>query len=433
MCRLTNKYCTIYIFIYCIYLFSEVVYHVTIPKQTPVPTEYSEAIIRFGTPKNVTFATPSSNSTILSIPHADVRRLGLNNSYGFSILWFEVCQNSKSDRFFFVLIPSGYETARQILQELKVAIQNGGRPLIKEESGNLDISYIARSHYGCQEFPSDTKYHILQTTLYQISSSSSPHASPLPAFSGRFFPPMLPQNSPMERKKEPLQASHSQSEIQVASGNSGVSLEEFGRRKTYSRYPQPSLSRKPTLDKFVRQGSSSSSFEKQSSISSTLERQASISLPFERQGSISLPFERQGSTSSPFERQASISSPFERQMSISSMDHSTRTLSFDRSSPPSSLRESEDDEECSAERRCSSSSSSDIFDSVVNTNGRSLKRKLSLQSSLSSQNSAALSHSPPIMEEVIADSFTFEETSAVSVPAVPPRSIISLSAVTPAH
>ena len=362
------------------------VYHVTIPKQEPIINVYNEAIIRFGDSGHVTFATPSSNSSIFSIPHSDVRRLGLNNSFGYSMLWFEACHDSISDEFFFVLVPSGYEMARQILQELKVAIQSKANPLIKEESGNIDISYIARSHYGCKEFSAESRHCILQHSLYHIPSSQSPQGSPLPAFSGRFFPPILPQGIMMDRKKD-LLPSLSQGEITLpSSGSGGVSLEEFGRRKTYSRFPPSAMSRKPTLDKF-----------------------------------------RHGSTSS-----------FDRQMSISSMDHSTRTSSIDRTSPQSSVTETEteDDEVDRREGHFSSSSGSDVFDSTIVTSGISLKRKLSQQSSLSSQNSApysSSSHSPPIMEEVIADSFTFENAPPINTPVVPPRSVISLSEVMPAH
>jgi len=360
---------------------------VTIPRQFPITDVYNEAIIRFGEPGHVSFATPSSNSNIFSISHSDIRRLGLSNSIGYSMIWFEACHNSISDQFFFALIPSGYEMAKQILQELKVAIQSKAHPLIKEESGNSEISYIARSHYGCQEFPAEKRQQILQNFLYQIPTSQSPHGSPLPAFSGRFFPPLLPQGIVIDRKKD-LLPSLSQGEITVSSGGSGgVSLEEFGRRKTYSRFPTSSMSRKPTLDKFVRHGSTSS---------------------------------------------------FDRQMSISSMDHSMRTSSIDRTSPHSSVleTETEDDEDDNRESHFSSSSGSDVFDSTIVANGISLKRKLSQQSSLSSQNSAhysTSSHSPPIMEEVTSvNSFTFEPAAPISTPVVPPRSMISLEGV-PAH
>ncbi len=367
------------------------VYHVTIPKQSPITNFYNEAIMRFGVPDHVEFALPSSNTTIFSVPHSDIRRLGLSNSSGYSVLWLEMCHNSVSDQFFFVLVPSGYDSAKQILHELKVAIQARGRPLIKEESGNFEFSYIARSHYGCQEFSPDKRYYILENSLYKILSSQSPHGSPLLAFSNRFFPPIAPQGMPLEMKRDLLQSSFSQSEIVVPSNGSGgresagVSLEEFGRRKTYSRCPQTPMTRRPTLDKFVRLNSTSS---------------------------------------------------FERHMSTSSEERPTKVSPFERTSPESFATDIETDCDGESSSHFSSGSGSDVFESTIAANGAFLKSKLSLQSSLSSQNSApysSSSHSPPILEEVVTNSFTFERTPSVNSPAVPPRSMISLAEVTPAH
>lgn len=362
----------------------------TIPQQ-PCTTLYHEAIIKLATQNLVTFATPSSNGTLFSIPHSDVRRLGLSHTYGFSIVWFEICRDSRSDQFFFVVVPSGYETAKQIVHELKVAIQTGGRPLILEDSSGLEVSYIARSHYGCQEYPMDARNQIMQSALYQVPPMSpSPLPSPSSSLqSGRFFPsPLLPASSSDRTRKEPLQTSNSLGEITVTGGMSGVSLEEFGRRKTLSsRCPPPSLGRRPTLDKFVRQGSTSS---------------------------------------------------FDRQTSISSFDHSLlRTSSVDMDTPPLSLSHSrhgtdgEEDGDQRGEGHFSSSSGSDVFDSSIAVNSTaSLKRNLSLQSSTSSQNSApgSSSHSPPILE-VLTESFDFDRATSSDVlsgPVVPPRSIISL-------
>ena len=362
------------------------VYHVTIPRQ-PSTSLYHEAIIKLTTPCHVIFATPSSNTTLFSIPHSEVRRLGCHYACGYSIIWFEICQNSRSDQFFFVAVPSGFETAKQIVQEVKVAIQNGGRQLILEDSGSMEVSYIARKHYGCREYPIDTRNQIMQTALCQIPPlSPSPLHSPSPSLSsGRFFSTPLLPTSPTDRvRKEPLHASNSLGDSLGSTSISGVSLEEFGRRKNLSsrRPPPSSLVRRPTLDKFVRQSSTSS-----------------------------------------FDSQASG-------------DHSqVRTPTQDMDMLPLSFlvrcRHEEEKDEDRGEGHFSSSSGSDSFDSSYNSTSSS-RKKLPLQASSSSHNLTSSSNSHNSHNSLAAESlttslnFTHASREVFSRPVVPPRSMISL-------
>lgn len=369
----------------------------TIPRQ-PATTFYHEAIIKLTIPDHVTFATPSSNGTLFSIPHEDVRRLGCSHTCGYSVIWFEICHDSRADQFFFVAVRSGYETAKQIVQELKVAIQTGGRPLILEDSGSLELSYIARSHYGCLEYPIDKRNQILQAALYQIPASPAPPLSSSLS-SGRFFSSPLLAASPSDRvRKEPLHLSNSLGESAGAVG--GVSLEEFGRRKNVSLHgpPPSSLSRRPTLDKFVRQNSTPT-FERRPSISS-------------------------------FERHTSVSS-FDNTPLSQDMD--TRPLSLIHTRPSTEGEREEEDGE-RGEGHFSSSSGSDVFDSslTLNTSFSCLKRNASPQKSTSSQTlpPCAPSHTPLVTGgEALGKSYHFDRLASrdvLSGPVVPPRSMISL-------
>ena len=380
---------------------AEVVYHVTIPRQ-PTTTFYHEAIIKLSTQDHVTFATPSSNGTLFSIPHSDVRRLGSNYTCGYSVVWFEICQHSRSDQFFFVAVPSGYDTAKQIVQELKIAIQAGGRPLILEDSSSLELSYIARSHYGCREFPLDIRNQIMQTGLYQVPPLPPSPVQPLSASGCFFSSPLLATSSSERVPKEPLHLSNSVGETAVTGGVGGVSLEEFGRRKVLTSRglpPPTSLSRRPTLDKFVRQNST----------------------PL---------YDRHASLSS-FDSHTSLSSFEPPLLCTFSQDADTRSLTLPQSRRTTG-EEKEDEDGERGEGHFSSSSGSDVFDStlVLNTSTQ-LKRNLSFQNSTSSQNLVHCysSQDSIIAEEAPAKSYHFERTASRNVlngPVVPPRSMISL-------
>lgn len=238
----------------------------------------------------------------------------------------------------------------------------------------MDLSYIAREHYGCTEFSAESRAHILHTSLYR-------HPSP----SYRFFP--CERGS---RESAPVV------NTQATDGSTGgVSLEEFGRRKSkLQKGPPPSLTRRQTLDMFVRQGSLSSSFDRGTSVSS---------------------FDRQASTSS-----------FDRSML------STPSMDRDMTSPsPLEL----------SDGHYSSGSAGDVFDSPLVPHGH-IQRKLSVQSSTSSQGSSnsSISHSPATIEEegTPGDAFNCDTSTVVtqgrsyscsgmtSSPTVPPRSVVSL-------
>ena len=357
----------------------EPVYHVTVPHQPPV-TVYNEAILKLSHDSHVTLILPSTSETLLAIQYTDIRRMGYTDSYNTDIIWFETCKNSQADRFFFIVVPSGMDIARQIVQELKAVIQSHTSSiLILEDSSGADLSYIAREHYGCSEYSTDSRAHILHTGLHHLPNGYT-----------KFF--TMSKRS-LSRKESFTNTTSTPSHTQDASVSSGVSLEEFGRRKTKSlKGPPPSLTRRPTLDNFVRQNSLSS-----------------------------------------FDRQASSISSFERHTSVSSFDRSilsTPSLERDLTSP--SFQELSDS-------HYSSSSASDVFDSPVQ--GPIVQRKLSVQSSTSSHGSSnsSISHSPAILEEeggVARDeTFSFDTIATVptppqgfacSAPIVPPRSVVSL-------
>lgn len=343
----------------------------TVPHQVPV-TAYNEAILKLSSDSHVSVVLPSTSETLLSIQFGDIRRMGYTDTYNSDVVWFETCKNSQADRFFFFVVPSGIEVAKQIVQELKLIIQtHTSSLLILEDSSTLDMSYIAREHYGCAEFSVESRAHILHTGLYRLPSPSC-----------RFFAPC----ERGRRESAPIASS------QPDSGIGGVSLEEFGRRKN-KKAPPTSLTRRPTLDIFIRQGSQSS-----------------------------------------FDRQMSMSS-FDRQASTSSFDRSVlSTPSLDRDLTSPAFHELSDG-------HYSSGSAGDVFDSPLVPHGH-IQRKLSVQSSASSQGSSnsSISHSPATIEEegtLPGEAFSFDaptvagqgrsfSCSGISGPTVPPRSVVSL-------
>ncbi len=266
--------------------------------------------------------------------------------------------------------------------------------LILEDSTSTDMSFIARDHYGCQEYSQDTKSQIIQMGMYRL--------------------PALSWKSIVAPERIRRDSTHTPTSPQDV-GMSGVSLEEFGRRKSKSlKGPSShsSITRRPTLDKFVRNNSITS---------------------------------------------------FDRQTSTSSFDRSlVSTPSLDRETASPSLHDLGDS-------HYSSGSGSDVFDVPFSPHHPhhphhpTIQRNLSLLSSVSSQgstysstalncstasNSSTGSNSPTHTtaaagdkEEITLNDFRFETlsggssglggyssscSSSASRPAVPPRSMVSL-------
>lgn len=415
-------------------------YHVTVPYQPPT-TVYNEAILKLSTEKEVSILNPSNSEALLTIQYSEVRRLGYMDNYNNDIIWFETCKNSMSDRFFFFVISSGVDVAKQIVQELKSTIQSQTSSLlILEDSSGLDLSYIAKEHYGCSEFSVDSRAQILQTGLRHL-----PHAW------RRFMPTTTTTTTtPIERQRSESIHSSTPSTLEASMGSNsggaspvmggGVSLEEFGRRKSKSTRVAPTgaIGRRPTLDKFVRHNSidrqnSGPLFERQGSTVS-FDRKASAT-SFDRKASVTSFDRTSGSTSSSSERRGSL---FDRKASNASFDHSLDSCDM---ASPSPLPE-----EIINDGHFSSSSGSDVFDSTPLSSvherheGTAIKRQLSIQSSTSSHTSSSstnsLSRSPDTPREELASSETFNfDTSAATAgpnflcaaaPTVPPRSVVSL-------
>ena len=222
---------------------TEQVCHVTIPHQPSC--QYTEAILKLTCPVNVTAVTPSTGSILLEIPFDEVRRLGSMDVYGTDIIWFETCKYSVADNFYFFTVPSGRDTAQQVVRDFKAAIEcYTSVLLIMEDSTESELSFISRDHYGCPQFPGMSRNTIIHTGLRQ-----------LPASWQTFI-----MHERMRRESESSPQARSSSMDQASSG--GMSLDEWvvakGRRKTASMKGPPSLSRRPTLDRFVRQASTTS-------------------------------------------------------------------------------------------------------------------------------------------------------------------------------
>ena len=228
---------TIYISLIITHTNTEQVCHVTIPHQHSCP--YTEAILKLTCPAHVTAVTPSTGSILLEIPFDEVRRLGSMDIYGTDIIWFETCKYSVADSFRFFTVPSGRETAQQVVRDFKAAIEcYTSMLLIMEDSTESELSFISRDHYGCPQFPGISRNTIIQTGLRQLPASWQTFVM-------------------HERMRRESESSTHSSLDQGSSG--GVSLDEWviakGRRKASS---MKALSRRPTLDKFVRQASTMS-------------------------------------------------------------------------------------------------------------------------------------------------------------------------------
>ena len=238
-------------------LSTEQVYHVTIPHQISVVQ--SEAILKLSSQSSVTAIVPSTGMTLIDIPFEKIRRLGSLEAYSHDVIWFETCHNSFPEKFFFFTVPSGMEAAQQIIKDLKASIEcYTSTLLIMEDCCELELSFISREHYGCREFSGLARNKILQSGLMQLPP--------------RWPRTMVHSQGSLRRESDPATATlmRAMSCDLGSPAVAGVSLEEWaankGRRKmsmTSSRGP-PSLSRKPTLDQFRQ--NSTSSFDRSSNL-----------------------------------------------------------------------------------------------------------------------------------------------------------------------
>lgn len=93
------------------------------------------------------------------------------NTHNSDIVWFETCRSCKNtnqgvDQFIFVIIPSGTATAQALTREIKVTIERAtGVFLILEESNQVEMTFVSRSHYGCACFPTMSRNRILMGGL----------------------------------------------------------------------------------------------------------------------------------------------------------------------------------------------------------------------------------------------------------------------------
>ncbi|KAL5496205.1 hypothetical protein EMCRGX_G012443 [Ephydatia muelleri] len=161
----------------------ERVHHVTIPQQ-PLLSQ-SEGLLNLSSPASVMVLSPDGSTIIVQIAYRTIRRLGCMLHAGVDVVWFETCKDPHPDEFVFCVVPSGTEMAQHIIRELKVSIeQHTGVFLILEEAesqDSIDISFISRDHYGCEEFSSDTRARILRSGLSHYHPICGFSATPPPA------------------------------------------------------------------------------------------------------------------------------------------------------------------------------------------------------------------------------------------------------------
>ena len=215
----------------------EQVYHVTIPHQPSAV--YNEAILKLSSTTQITVVAPSTGKSVLEIPYMSIRRMGCMDNQGIIVIWFETCKNSLPDNFTFFTIPSGIEVGHAIIHEMKASIEcSTGILLIMEDAGELDISFISKEHYGCQEFSAKVRGQILQASLRQRPTVWRPFM----------------RDERVRRVSEPA--------LRVNEVSSGVSLEDWasskGRRLTSTSGHPLTLTRKHTLEQLRRPSTSSS-------------------------------------------------------------------------------------------------------------------------------------------------------------------------------
>lgn len=165
--------------------------------------------------------------------------MGCMDNQGIIVIWFETCKNSLPDNFTFFTIPSGIEVGHAIIHEMKASIEcSTGILLIMEDAGELDISFISKEHYGCQEFSAKVRGQILQASLRQRPTVWRPFM----------------RDERVRRVSEPA--------LRVNEVSSGVSLEDWasskGRRLTSTSGHPLTLTRKHTLEQLRRPSTSSS-------------------------------------------------------------------------------------------------------------------------------------------------------------------------------
>ncbi len=376
---------------YILFSFAEQVCHVTIPQQPSCG--YSEAILKLTCLSHLTAIIPSSGSTILEVPFEEVRRLGGIQVYGMDIVWLETCKQSLADNFIFFTIPSGTDMAQEVVKALKTAIESyTSVVLIMEVSSETELSFISRDHYGCPVFPAISRNAILQSGLRQL-------------------PPCWQTYTMQDRLRR-------ESDSGARSTNSemggAISLDEWsakrGRRKAAS---MKAITRRPTLDHFVRQASLAS-FDR--------DRHSPMSELSEGHFSDS---QNEVFASSP-------ASPSPHAFS------STRKITLSQQNSSSSLTASTSSHHRPHKHVLKHQSSSSSLTASTPSPPSHRQRKLSYQSSVSSQGSSP----PPAtiaiggsthnslssleLEESVGDSFAYITENDTTAPAVPPRSDVSL-------
>lgn len=357
--------------------YTEQVCHVTIPNQPSC--SYTEAILKLTCPTHVTAVVPSTGFVLVEIMFNEVRRLGCSDTYGTNIIWFETCKQSVADNFYFFTVPSGRETAQEIVREFKAAIEcYTSVLLIMEDCNGSELSFISRDHYGCPQFPGLSRKVIIQTGLSQL-------------------PPIWQTYLMHERLRRESASVSRRNSLDHASGGS-LSLDEWvamkGRRKSSSVKSSISLTRRPTLEKFVRKASATS---------------------------------------------------FDRDLSSPMLEHTLGHLSdscevFEPLPQPSTPTHSSNSSPRPPRPPLSCQISTGSLTSSVPSAGTPCQRKLSYQSSVSSRSSTSSCHHPIAGKQTgsstSVNSLNFEDiptghaftyqADRINAPIVPPRSVVSL-------
>lgn len=145
-------------------------YHVLLPNQ-PSISQSGNGVLKFKNTGSITVVSPSVGSTLMDVNLTEVRRVGSLYTHNTDIVWFETCRSCKTstqgvDQFLFVIVPSGTATAQALTKEIKVTIERAtGVFLILEESNQVEMAFVSRSHYGCACFPVMSRNRILMGGL----------------------------------------------------------------------------------------------------------------------------------------------------------------------------------------------------------------------------------------------------------------------------
>ncbi len=200
----------------------------------------------------------------MEIPYGFIRRIGLQNMYGADVVCFETCKKSMPDQIYFFTVPSGNHVARLITLELKTATECcTGTLLIREDVTNSELSFISRKHYGCQEFPVNTRGRVLDFGLgkllptWRSFTALPPRTPPRPQ-----LPPSASSSTSIHvaSSSNPRQRRISEPIVRLsdtASSPNSISLDEWSTLRGH-RKPHPLLlTRRPTLNEFHHLSSSS--------------------------------------------------------------------------------------------------------------------------------------------------------------------------------